>query len=508
MSPEASLPWNVNTSENTAYKVAIVGYGPVGATLANLLGQAGIDTVVIDKEAAHYHLPRAVHFDDEVMRVFQSIGLADAISETVRINPGMRFVDSGGTLLLDWPRPPERSSQGWHTSYRFHQPDLEQILRRGVSRFDCVNLLTHTEVLELDERGPGIELQCRDRRNHKQFRLAADFVVGCDGANSLVCRTMGTGFEDFGFDERWLVLDLLLHKDKPELGDHSIQYCDADHPATYVRGPKNRRRWEIRLNDNEADETATRPSNVWKKLERWITPTEAGIERAAVYTFNSRVARIWRVGRVMIAGDAAHLTPPFMGQGMCAGIRDVSNLGWKLIAVIRGEAKEGLLDSYGSERYNHAAEYVKTAVRLGGLINTAGTEEAIRAALKPPTGHGAAKMESIAPPLGPGIGAGNQSHRGRLFAQPQTLDGTRSDDLLGYRAILYLDPSAFPADAIRQAEAAGFGLFSTRQSTDLAGYLAALNTSAVLVRADRYIVGSANSDHELRDLCAWDHGFA
>ena len=502
------ITMNSHSAPRNHYPVAIIGYGPVGATLANLLGQAGIDSVIIDREASYYHLPRAVHFDDEVMRVFQTIGLADSIAPTLRVNLGMRFVDSNGKLLLDWPRPQEISQHGWHASYRFHQPALEKILRHGLTRFDCVDVLTHTEVTAVHDTQHQVELDCRERASGKAFRLTADYVVGCDGANSLVRKSMGTGFDDFGFNQRWLVLDVLLKQDKPSLGDHSIQYCNPERPATYARSPGNRRRWEVSLTAEESSEQVLQTDYIWQLVQAWISPAEADIERAAVYTFNSKVVQDWRKNRLMIAGDAAHLTPPFMGQGMCAGIRDVSNLGWKLIAVVRGEARDSLLDTYGSERYANAAEYVKTAVRLGGLVNTAGTGEALLAALKPASQQSAAKMESIAPPLGPGIAAGNPQYRGQLFAQPRLLDGRRSDDVYGYRAVLHINKTAFSTAALQQAENSGVVMLDTEQSLDLAEHLNKRGVAAILARSDRYIVGSANNDAELIELCGWDDGFA
>lgn len=490
------------------YQVAIVGYGPVGATLANLLGQAGVSTVVIDREASHYHLPRAVHFDDEVQRVFQTIGLGDEVAATLRVNPGMRFVDTGGKLLLDWPRPQEITQHGWHASYRFHQPDLEVILRKGVERFDCVELKLETEVTSLTDNGDCVELTCTNRASGQSESISADYVVGCDGANSVVRRIMNPEMEDYGFNERWLVIDLLLKKDKPELGDHSIQYCNPERPATYVRSPLNRRRWEIRLDASEDTATASNPDYVWKLLSQWITPDEAELERAAVYTFNSKVVKTWTLGRLSLAGDAAHLTPPFMGQGMCAGIRDVSNLGWKLIQTVQGRANAKLLKTYGSERFNNAAEYVKTAVRLGGLINTAGTEEALRAALKPAKPEGAAKMESIAPAQGPGIEAGSSDYHGYLFGQPKLLDGTLSDDHFGYEPVLFIDAGKFSNEAIEAAQRANFKVLTTDESSDLRAHLEKRDTCAVLAKPDRYIVGTAKTDAELASLCGWDKEFA
>ena len=240
---------------------------------------------------------------------------------------------------------------------------------------------TDCEVESISENGSGCELHYRNRVSDTRQRVAARFVVGCDGARSLVRRCMQIRMFDHGFQERWLVVDVLLKTGKPELGDHTIQYCDPKRPSTYVRSPKNRRRWEITVLDGEDSEAIAEPESVWRLLERWIAPYEADLERTAVYTFHSLIAEDWRRGCLLLAGDAAHQTPPFMGQGMCAGIRDAANLAWKLALCAKGRADDTVLDIYQSERQPHTRAYVETAIRLGGLINRCGTEEALHAAL-------------------------------------------------------------------------------------------------------------------------------
>ncbi|WP_138470769.1 bifunctional 3-(3-hydroxy-phenyl)propionate/3-hydroxycinnamic acid hydroxylase [Poseidonocella sp. HB161398] len=479
------------------YDVAIVGYGPAGATLAHLLGQCGLKTLVLERESAHYHLPRAVHFDAEVMRVFQWIGIAAEMEPLTHVHPGMRFVDGAGQLLLDWPRPQGEGPQGWRANYRFHQPDLEALLRRHMETRDTVTVRTRCDVFHVEDQGDRVGLRFEDMSRGKVERVTAAYVVGCDGARSLIRRYTESGMEDLGFHERWLVVDLILKGEKPGLGDHSIQYCRPGRPATYVRTPGKRRRWEITVLPGEDSAEISRPDSVWALLSDWIAPEEAELERTAVYTFHSLVAEDWRSGRLLLAGDACHQTPPFMGQGMCAGIRDVANLYWKLALICQGKvagaAAERLLDSYESERKPNAREYIATAVRLGGLINTAGTEEALRAAL--PSADGAARMESIAPPLGPGLGTGPLA--GRLFGQPRLADGTRMDDRHPHQFVLVAEAGlteglALPADV---------ALVTTAES-DAARHLERLGTRAVLLRPDRHTLGSAGTAAELAQLLA------
>lgn len=474
------------------FDVAIVGYGPTGATLAHLLGQCGLKTLVLERESVAYHLPRAVHFDAEVMQVFQWIGIAEAMEPKTFYHPGMRFVDGSGKLLLDWPRPQGEGPQGWRANYRFHQPDLEELLRERLKARSSVSVRTRCDVFNAEDKGDLVELRFEDMSRGKVERVTAKYVVGCDGARSLIRRYIESDMEDYGFHERWLVVDVILNQDKPDLGDHSIQYCVPERPATYVRCPGLRRRWEITVLPDEDANEISKPEYVWKLLSDWVTPEEAVLERTAVYVFHSLVAERWRKGRLLLAGDACHQTPPFMGQGMCAGIRDVANLYWKLALACQGKVKgnraEFLLDTYESERKPNAAEYIRTAVRLGGLINAAGTEEALRAAL--PGVDGSARMVSIAPPLGPGLGFGDKA--GRLFGQPRLSDGDLMNEVYPHQFALVSED-----DLARGLELPpGVALVTTAQS-NADRHLAHLGARAAVLRPDGHTLGAADTKEEL-----------
>ncbi|PTQ71879.1 bifunctional 3-(3-hydroxy-phenyl)propionate/3-hydroxycinnamic acid hydroxylase [Celeribacter persicus] len=479
------------------YDVAIVGYGPAGATLAHLLGQCGLKTIVLERESAAYHLPRAVHFDAEVMRVFQWIGIAEEMEPKTAKHPGMRFVDPAGKLLLDWPRPQGEGPQGWRANYRFHQPDLEDVLRTHMAERETVTVRTRCDVFYIEDKGEEVELRFEDMSRGKVERIGAKYVVGCDGARSLVRRYIESGMEDYGFHERWLVVDVILNEEKPELGEHSIQYCRPERPATYVRVPGMRRRWEITVRPDEDSAEISKPERVWELLSDWLKPEEAELERTAVYTFHSLVAEDWRKGRLLLVGDACHQTPPFMGQGMCAGTRDVANLYWKLALIcqgkVAGEAAEALLDSYESERKPNAREYIQTAVRLGGLINTVGTEAALRAAL--PSGDGTARMESIAPPLGPGLGIGDKA--GRLFGQPRLAYSRLMDEVYPHQFVVVAEDEIVAGLSLPE----GVGLVTTSAS-NAADHLARLGARATVLRPDRHTLGGADTTQELEALIA------
>ena len=396
--------------------VAIVGCGPVGALLANLLGQAGLTVDIYDREHEVHALPRAVHFDGEVMRIFQAAGLADRIAGACRPSPyGARFEDpSGRTLLVrqgtDGPGP-----QGWSGSWYFHQPLLEEILRDGLTRFTSIQVHLGREIGSIDE-------------------LAARFVVGCDGARSLVRRAIGSRQVDLGMHQPWLVVDLLCDPDSPRaqaLPLHSLQFCDPARPMTLVNVNGRRRRWEIMLMPGDDPERLTEPAIFWPMIARWLGPEDARIERAAVYTFHSVVQEGWRKGRLLLAGDACHQTPPFLGQGMCAGMRDASNLAWKLAAIIKDGASDALLDTYESERRPHVTEFIELAVRLGAVIQA--TDPAVVAERDRRFTAGTETFDFPQSQLGPGCRADAPPPAGMIFPQPRLDDGRLMDEAIGQR---------------------------------------------------------------------------
>jgi len=484
-----------------SFDVVIVGRGPVGSTLANLLGLCGLRTLVLEREAKAYHLPRAVHFDDECMRVFQTIGLADALLPHLTLSPGMRFVDAEGRLLLDWPRTREPTAMGWNLSYRFHQPDLEDVLNKGLERWPDVELRTRCDVFALEQDRSGARVRYEDLATGQLVEVPCSYVVGCDGARSLVRRFIGSAMEDLGFHERWLVLDVLLTCERPDLGDFSVQHCNPRRPATYIRGTGNRRRWEITVHPDEDAVEVTQPARVWELLSPWLKSDEAEIERAAVYTFHSAVAKQWRAGRFLLAGDSAHQTPPFLGQGMCAGIRDAANLAWKLAYVVAGKATPDLLDSYQSERAPHVREFIELAIRLGGLINT----KAVEAALATGTaqGDGQLKLTVEKPLLGPGLAAGDRSMTGKLAPQFRIGDLGRSDDRVGYRFALLCSAGLGAALTEPHRAALDAAEVTILRGEDVAGLDAWLDEhglQAVLVRPDRYVLGAVSKSEDLAAL--------
>ena len=385
-----------------AFDVAIVGLGPAGASLANLLGQAGLSVVVFERETAIYPLPRAIHFDGEVMRIFNGMGLKREIEAATR--PGfknMRFVNAQNQVLLVRGGSTAVGPHGCANNHYFHQPQLEAVLRDGLARFPQVRVLLRHEVFAITEDSEGAWLSVENMSNGSLVKFRAKYVIGCDGARSLVRRLMDSSMEDLGLHQPWLVFDAILKRDV-DLPDHTVQHCDPARPMTYCNVIGQRRRWEIMLMPGDDAQAIARPENVWKMLARWITPDDADLERAVVYTFHSVIARGWRRGRLMIAGDSAHQTPPFLGQGMCAGIRDAANLAWKLAMVLRGSAPDALLDTYESEREPHVRAFIALAVKLGDVIQT--TDPALAAERDRKFQAGSPEVFQFpAPGLGPGM---------------------------------------------------------------------------------------------------------
>jgi 3-(3-hydroxy-phenyl)propionate hydroxylase len=407
----------IQSETNVDYDVAIVGAGPVGALLANLLGCGGRRVLLIDKEREIYALPRAVHFDGEVMRAFQSIGLADEIAAISRASSkGMHFISSTGQTLLIRRGFDGVGPQGWANDYYVHQPDLEAVLRKALARHQSVVARYGVEVTAIKETADAVAvgLTCAERQPET---LTANYLIGCDGARSFVRRVIGCTHEDLGLHQPWLVVDALMRPTTPRaknLPEYTVQLCDPNRPMTLVYVGGNRRRWEIMLMPGDDACSIAHPDSIWRLISRWITPEDAILERAAIYTFHSVIAKGWRKGRLLLAGDACHQTPPFLGQGMCAGIRDCVNLAWKLEAILGGLARDSLLDTYESERSPHVHAFIQLAVDLGGVIQT--TDAKIARTRDASFACGGPRMFDFPQPqLGPGVWISGGTRRAKCF---------------------------------------------------------------------------------------------
>ncbi|WP_420226447.1 bifunctional 3-(3-hydroxy-phenyl)propionate/3-hydroxycinnamic acid hydroxylase [Pigmentiphaga litoralis] len=366
-----SKPRTADTSA-AFYDVAIVGFGPSGAVAAGLLGGQGLTVHVCDRQHTVYDKPRAIAIDHEILRVFQQLGIVDKIAAHVEPFTPSEYFGVDGQLIkrLTMIEPPY--PLGYTPSNVFSQPPVEQALREHVRGLPNVTVALGASVTAVtqDEASVCLSVSHDDGRTET---VRARYVVACDGASSFVREQVGIRLEDLQFDEPWLVVDVLANeRGLAKLPVTSVQYCEAERPCTMVIGPGNHRRWEISLKEGEDPVEVTRPEATWKLLSRWITPDDGELWRQASYRFHALVADRWRVGRVFVAGDAAHQQPPFLGQGMCQGMRDVANLSWKLGAVLRGDVHGGaadrLLDSYGDERKAHVRELTSRIKAIGAVI--------------------------------------------------------------------------------------------------------------------------------------------
>lgn len=514
----------------TDYDVAVIGCGPVGAIAANLFGHAGLRTLVIDREAAPYPLPRAVHIDHEMMRIFQGVGLAETLLPLMREADGHMHIGADGGVIryLGSAGLPKRF--GWANDYFFYQPELESVMQAALARFPHVTMQRSTSLVALSQTAEAVTLTMQDADGVRH--VTARYAVACDGANSFVRKALGIALEDLQFDEPWLVVDAEVEGPItfPDFAGVpaganpqrlSVMLCDPKRPATLVPGRGNHRRWEFMLLPGENDAAMMQPEPVKALLAPWVRDTPHRIVRAATYRFHGLLAERWQEGRIFLAGDAAHQTPPFFGQGMCHGVRDVANLAWKFAAVAQGRADATLLDTYQIERAPHVRAVIDAAIAAGRYIcerdpaAARKRDETLRAAMGKPA---PASASDLIPPLRGGIVSG-QGHAGTgsRFIQPSVeFDGRRMllDDatcggfvlLLSSRALL----DAF-GDAARAAwERLGgrtFVLADTAPDDGIAcirdaggelnGWFAAHNAIAAIIRPDFYVYGIAGEPDDL-----------
>ena len=496
--------------------------GPVGAATALFLAHAGLTVAVIERDKAVYKLPRAVALDGEIIRGFQRLGLGEEVASLLQpIRPGERL--GFGNSKREWlfsQTPSRFNSNGWQSFNMFDQPELEGYLRATALAEAGVTAHIGTEATLIHDEGDRVIIDGQQLDSGDPLKLSARYLIGCDGASSFVRRSIGSGWHDLGYDHDWLVVDITTHPGHP-LDRNTMQVCDPDRLSTYVRTKDPYRRWEFKLNPGETWKEMLDPERIQSLIDPWAPRNTYDIRRAAVYQFHAAVADPWRRGNIFIAGDAAHQTPPFLGQGLNAGMRDAINLAWKLPMVMSGEAQPALLDTYQAERLAHATDLVDWAVAIGQLMeHLAAVEAAERKGEPPPevptkqrsSGYGQGREM---PPLRDGIivldQLSDRGSTGHLFSQPMVRDGNghefRLDDGLGPGfAVVARDADALQ---INPASAAFLNRLNARRVTldGLAvtrGKIDRLfdHAAAAIVRPDRYVFGHTDSSHGLDDLIA------
>lgn len=473
--------------------VLVVGLGPVGAAMAALLARRGVSVIAVERDTVVYPLPRAVHFDHEIMRIFQELGIADEVARHAIANPGYEFRAADGRLLLKFA-PEDEAPCGWASGYMFHQPSLETALRDILATEPRAEMRIGWQFEALAQDEDGVIAKVSGPEGATEIR--ARYLVACDGASSPTRQALGIGLSDYGFDEPWLVIDVKVQPgaNLPRL---NLQLCDPARPTTCVLSGPGRHRWEFMLLPSETPEEMLDDEVIETLLGPWnCGPVE--VERRAVYRFHGLVAERWRVGRVLLAGDAAHQTPPFAGQGMCSGIRDAANLAWKLVAVLTGGAEAALLDSYQAEREPNAREFIELAIGMGRLVCTldpaAAADRDRNMAAQAASGSAPPPLRSS--PFAAGCILAGSPGAGELFPQPTCGRGHRRlrlDDGLGDGAWLISRRAA-------KVEAPGLSSHHLHEpavapfAVHLLRWLDAHRAEAVLVRPDRYVFGTGEPD--------------
>ena len=502
------------------YEVAIVGFGPTGAVAAGLLGKKGIRTFVCDKLHDVYDKPRAIALDHEIARVFQHLGLTEKIQPFLEPFTDSVFYGVDGQMIKRMSTVSAPYPLAHLPSMVFTQPPVEKVLREHAASFDCIDIqLGQTLIdLEQDDDISTLSLQAEDG---SVSTIKAQYVIGCDGASSAVRGFAGIGLQDLDFDEPWLVVDVLVNEEGlRKLPTTSVQYCNPQRPCTYLICPGNHRRWEISINPGEDPQMVSTPEGTWKLLSPWITPQDGELWRQASYRFHALVADTWRNKRFFLAGDSAHQQPPFLGQGMCQGVRDAVNVCWRLEAVLRNGASDTLLDSYGIERKAHVMELTTRIKGIGQLITERDVEKARARDAKLLDECGGVVKAMPRQDVQPALTVGLLSPvlhpaRGTIFPQPllQNKDGQplRMDEIFpaGWKIIF---SSQAGAECLRatsthhlshlQVAQIGVGQLVELENV-LANWFAKHAVVAAIVRPDHYIYGvCANANDVMQQLDA------
>ncbi len=489
-------------------RVLIVGAGPTGMALANLLGCEGIGTLIIERNPGCVPEPRAIAIDGESLRTLQAVGLTETVLPTLKQGLVADYVNGDGERLFQTdltPRP-----YGFCLQNSFDQPTLERQLLAGLARFDCIDVRHSTSLLEFEQSDDAVKAVVQTAEEDP-VEVEAEFMVACDGGRSSVRQALGIAMAGDRLPQKWLVIDTV---DKVLSGEPQCRFfCDPARPAMTLLRPDGERRWEWMLRDGETDGDMLATQRIKDLLAPHTDPEQVDVYRKCVYGFSAVVAERFREGRVFLAGDAAHMTPPFAGQGLNAGVRDARNLSWKLAATLRGQLPMSLLDSYDLERHDAAKEVIDLAVMLGDQIQptdpqAAAERDAVFAELnKDPKQAAAFGRDIIAPFFDVRLKRGwiaSDEQAGRLLPQPEVmvegesalLDDVLGDGFIALNGLGYEVPEAWREHPLWQA-------LSPREAPldpALNAFMGENTDSLLLVRPDRFVLATLTGDSALTAL--------
>ncbi|HET6704953.1 bifunctional 3-(3-hydroxy-phenyl)propionate/3-hydroxycinnamic acid hydroxylase [Amycolatopsis sp.] len=465
--------------------VVIVGNGPIGATLSVLLAQRGRRVTVLERRPRPYRLPRATSFDGETARLLAATGIGGDLAAITAPANGYQWQTADGRTLLDIAFS-TTGRYGWPDANTMHQPALEELLAARAGALSGLTVRRGHEVVAIADGESGVEVTAVGEDGVPRT-ISARWVVGCDGANSFVREHLDVPVTDLGFSYEWLLCDVRL-KEPREFVPTNVQICDPARPTTLVGSGPGRRRWEFMRLPGESPAELNKDETAWRLMAPFgVTPETATLLRSTTYIFQARWADRWRVGHVLLAGDAAHLMPPFAGQGMCSGIRDVTNLAWKLDLVLGGVAHESVLDTYETERRDAAKEAILASVQLGRVICVTDPAAA------------ASRDETVL-----------ANRRGKPAGRPEPaspLTGGLLHESPGAGVVVPDGPGVGPGFVLLTTEEydspflASLGTRVVRPDDDvLRSFLARHGATSALVRPDYHVFGTASGPRGLEEL--------
>lgn len=511
------------------FDVAIAGFGPVGAAAACLLAKHGARVIIFDQERKIYDKPRAIGMDQEAMRILQECGIAGKLKDHVRPFQGGQWLGVDGEPIARYVPHPGPYPLGWSPNVTFFQPVLETALRERVAEFANVSVLLGHRVKNVTQKC-AVLIRAEEVDTGACAEYEADYLLACDGASSTIRTQFGIELHDYAFDEWWVVVDAFLKRETP-LPPRNTQYCWPSRPATYINGPQGLKRWELKLLPGETPDAVRSPETLARIMSPYVDPEALDVWRSAVYRFHALVARTWRKERVFLVGDSAHQTPPFLGQGLCSGLRDADNIAWRILHVEQHGLRPETLADYERERAPHVCSLIERAKEFGSLIGELDVDRArirdesmrekmrnqgvgtLRQSLIPGLRHGLIATDGRGQPL-PGAG--------ELCPQPVVRDGNGAvcllfDVLPARFALLAGSPAASlwlsqagrslaerlgaTTAVIGQGIPTSSGWHSYQETSTLfLDFLQARDAEFIIVRPDRYVYGVAKSASGLASL--------